>query len=240
MTYPQRGFCISFVIHSALLFMVLVMNNSIVSFSKPVVIDFSIEHSSAIKSHEISPAPTSTEVNIKRAKIEPQSVVAGQAAISQKTVRLAVTATNETSPESQAPVVAEPLPASIRPAVESSSPMSSITTAEGKAPPAYEQGSTPADMKTVYLKEHFAYIRNIIQKKLHYPKLARQMGWEGTVIVSFVICTDGCAKGISIREGSGIALLDGNAVSAVRNASPFPKPPVEAQLIIPINYSLQP
>ncbi|MEK6652305.1 MAG: energy transducer TonB [Nitrospirota bacterium] len=41
-----------------------------------------------------------------------------------------------------------------------------------------------------------------------------------------------------IKEGSGITLLDRNAIETVKKASPFPRPPVEAQLLIPIKYSL--
>ncbi len=93
-------------------------------------------------------------------------------------------------------------------------------------------------MKQNYLREHFAYIRTIVQKNLSYPKIARKMGWQGKVIISFVVCIDGHARDITIKEGSGIEMLDKNAVIAVQQASPFPKPPIEARLILPINYSL--
>jgi len=82
------------------------------------------------------------------------------------------------------------------------------------------------------------YIRNIVQKKLSYPRIARQMGWQGKVIIAFIVSIDGNAKNIEIRESSGIELLDRNAVTAVHDASPFPKPPIEAKLIIPISYTL--
>lgn len=95
-----------------------------------------------------------------------------------------------------------------------------------------------AKNKDGYLKQNFSYIRDMIQKKITYPRFARQMGWIGRVLVSFIICADGSVKDIKIAESSGIELLDKNAVEAVKKALPLPRPPVEAQVIIPIKYSL--
>lgn len=89
-----------------------------------------------------------------------------------------------------------------------------------------------------YMKNHFTYIRDMIQKKLIYPKIAREMGWEGKVAVSFFVASDGLAREIKIAASSGRESLDKNALLAVQNASPFPKPPVEAYIKIPIVYQL--
>jgi TonB family protein len=90
--------------------------------------------------------------------------------------------------------------------------------------------------KKRYLKENFAYIRDLIQRKVTYPKLARQMGWEGKVTVSFIVKSDGNAKDIKIKNSSGIEILDRSSIDAIEKASPFPRPPAEAQIIIPISY----
>lgn len=92
--------------------------------------------------------------------------------------------------------------------------------------------------KIRYLKENFSYIRDMIQKKVVYPKIARQMGWQGKVTVSFIIFADGFAKDITIIKTSGVEVLDSSATVAVKDASPFPKPPCEAQIIIPLVYKL--
>jgi protein TonB len=92
--------------------------------------------------------------------------------------------------------------------------------------------------KIRYLKENFSYIRDMIQKKVVYPKIARQMGWQGKVTVSFIIFADGFAKDITIIKTSGVEVLDSSAAVAVKDASPFPKPPCEAQIIIPLIYRL--
>jgi TonB family protein len=92
--------------------------------------------------------------------------------------------------------------------------------------------------KTRYLKAHFSYIKDLIHKHLIYPAMAKKMGWEGKVIVSFIISSGGNAKDIMLSKSSGHEILDDNALKAVRIAAPFPKPPVEAQIIVPVLYQL--
>jgi protein TonB len=92
--------------------------------------------------------------------------------------------------------------------------------------------------RSKYLKEHFLYIRDMINKKVTYPAEARQKGLEGKVKLSFIILQDGSVKGIHLMKGSGYPVLDNSAVEAVKNASPFPRPPAEAQILIPIVYQL--
>jgi TonB family protein len=92
--------------------------------------------------------------------------------------------------------------------------------------------------RTRYLRENFSYIRDMIQKRVVYPNIARQMGWQGRVKVSFIIFADGFAKDVNIIQTSGVEVLDRSAMKAVKDASPFPKPPCEAQIIIPVVYKL--
>ncbi|MBE0426149.1 MAG: energy transducer TonB [Nitrospirae bacterium] len=101
-------------------------------------------------------------------------------------------------------------------------------------------GNSDSDMlrRSRYLKENFSYIRDVIQKKVTYPRLARQMGWEGRVKVSFIISSDGNVRDIKVIQSSGKEVLDTGATKAVNDASPLPKPPVEARIIIPIVYRL--
>ncbi len=90
----------------------------------------------------------------------------------------------------------------------------------------------------IYLNEHFIYIRDRIGRNIIYPGIARRRGWEGTVLVSFLVCKDGTVQGISIVESSGHQLLDRNAVATIRKSAPFPKPPVSARIVIPLTYKL--
>jgi protein TonB len=90
-----------------------------------------------------------------------------------------------------------------------------------------------------YLKANYSYIVQLIHRHLTYPKTAWQMGWQGKVRISFFVSSDGDAEGIRIVESSGIAAVDRSALEAVKKASPFPKPPAEARISIPISYRLR-
>ncbi|MBA3016071.1 MAG: TonB family protein [Proteobacteria bacterium] len=87
-------------------------------------------------------------------------------------------------------------------------------------------------------QEHFDFIKEAIRKNMTYPVIARKNGWQGRVLVSFVICQDGQVKDIRIEKSSGFALLDKNSVSIIKQSAPFPNPPVQATLIVPIDYTL--
>jgi protein TonB len=101
------------------------------------------------------------------------------------------------------------------------------------------QGDSPEQLRNGYLKEHFAYIKDIIQRSISYPPKARRMGWTGRVVVSFVIDEHGWTFNEKILESSGFEVLDRNVIETVKTVSPFPKPPVKAELRIPINYRLE-
>ena len=86
--------------------------------------------------------------------------------------------------------------------------------------------------------ETFAYVRDAVQRKIIYPATARRMGWEGKVVVAFRLLPDGSVRDVRVVHGSGHAALDRGAIDAVRNASPFPRSPVEAEVITPVVYRL--
>jgi len=88
------------------------------------------------------------------------------------------------------------------------------------------------------LKEHFTYIRDFITKQLVYPPIARRMNWSGKVVVSFTIAEDGGVHAIRVVEKSGFPILDKCALETVRKAAPFPKPPVRAEIVVPINFTM--
>ena len=100
-------------------------------------------------------------------------------------------------------------------------------------------GPSAGSMKKRYLKEHFAYIRDLILKNLVYPQAARNMGWSGKVVVTFVVSINGGVDKIKVLAGSGYEVLDRNAVETVRKAAPFPRPPISVELVLPIGYNLE-
>jgi protein TonB len=92
--------------------------------------------------------------------------------------------------------------------------------------------------KKLYFKTHFAFIRELILDNLTYPVIARRMGWKGNLTVSFVICEGGNVENVRIVKSSGHKILDDNALSTIRGIQPFPKPPVRAEIVIPIEYRI--
>mgnify|MGYP001168801374 CR=1 FL=1 len=98
---------------------------------------------------------------------------------------------------------------------------------------------SPESQRQVYMKEHFEYIRRKIMKQMVYPGLARKMGWSGQVTVAFTIQEDGRAVNLRVARSSGFDLLDADAADTVKRSSPFPRPPIRAEIIMPITYELK-
>lgn len=100
-------------------------------------------------------------------------------------------------------------------------------------------GDTAGTLRMQYLREHFSYIRDLILKHLKYPQIAKKMGWKGKVVVSFVIRENGGVEKSKILASSGYEVLDRQVLTVIREVQPFPRPPVKAELIIPIVYKLE-
>jgi len=101
-----------------------------------------------------------------------------------------------------------------------------------------EERPAPEKAQQRYLKEHFTYIRDLITKQLVYPPMARKMRWSGKVVVAFIIAEDGTVHNIRVLETSGFPILDKGAAETVRNTAPFPKPPVRAEIVVPIRFNM--
>ncbi len=91
-----------------------------------------------------------------------------------------------------------------------------------------------------YVDENFYYVKDLITRNLVYPVVARRMKWQGTVEVSFVVLETGNVENIRIVASSGHSVLDKNVVDAIQQVQPFPPPPVVAEFIMPIKYTLKP
>jgi len=230
MNYQSKGLQFSIAIH-ILLFLIVFNISSLVPAKKMMVIDFNL----------VDSRNAVAEVKEQRSEIisRRHEIVEQKQEIKNPEEKSVFRAISDSPPsETQAPVQ-EP----VEQKIDANSHSANITS-ENKTVLAKTGGNENADPsrdldgKTRYLKENFSYIRDAIKKRINYPKIAQQMGWEGKVVVSFIVCADGYAKDIKIKEGSGVEMLDRNAIETVKKASPFPKPPIEAQLLIPIKYNL--
>ncbi len=91
-----------------------------------------------------------------------------------------------------------------------------------------------------YLKTKLSVISSIVRKHLNYPFIAQRMGWEGEVLIRFLLTPEGEIEKIEIVKSTGYEVLDKNAVEAVKKSAPlFPKPEIKVKLFLPVRYALQ-
>jgi protein TonB len=91
-----------------------------------------------------------------------------------------------------------------------------------------------------FLRERLSVITDIVQRHINYPPIARRMGWEGKVLVSFVLEPNGNIRDLKVLKSSGYEVLDKEALDAIRRSyKNFPKPPVSVVVKLPINFRLE-
>ncbi|WP_051173011.1 energy transducer TonB [Thermodesulfobacterium hveragerdense] len=90
-----------------------------------------------------------------------------------------------------------------------------------------------------FLSQKFSIISDIVRKHLQYPYLARRMGWEGKVVISFVLTRQGEVKEVRVVNSSGYKVLDENTLATLQGcAKYFPVPPVDVKITLPVVYRL--
>ncbi|MDH4163582.1 MAG: energy transducer TonB [Nitrospirota bacterium] len=212
MTAQARGLQVSVALHALLAGVVLAGSFSVVPRERRIVLDFSVGTAAQ------APGIRATAAAVRKpAPAAPR--------IDQQTTeprKVAPTAESENA----APASADAVPAAGLPARDQ------VAAAAGG-------GDSAEGARSRYLEAHFASIRDRIMKGLKYPLLARKMGWAGRVTVSFIICEDGRIEDVRVRESSGHAVLDRGAVDTIRGLTSVPRPPVRAELIMPVVYRLQ-
>lgn len=76
-----------------------------------------------------------------------------------------------------------------------------------------------------------------------YPRIARENGWEGTVLVRVAVQPDGRPESVQVRKSSGHAILDDAAIEAVKKWRFIPAKdgniPIRSVVEIPIHFDLR-
>jgi len=244
MNYQIRAFQLSFLIHVFLVGLALLGGAFSAQYRKAVVLDFDL----------LPPAPTVQKNEpMPRVKLKPVK----PASRSERKEKEASVSTREnsrmTSVPENLPIIEPPETFKLesRTAATAGLTDSGKSTRDGipgiaggtgagngKGPGAGNKASDQESSRAGYLNEHFAYIRDKILRNVVYPDVARRMGWQGKVVLSFVITAKGAVKSFQVVQSSGFKMLDRQAIETVQDAAPFPKPPVEAKLVIPIIYRL--
>jgi protein TonB len=78
--------------------------------------------------------------------------------------------------------------------------------------------------------------------KPDYPRLARNRGWEGKVLLKVQVSAGGLSDSVAVQRSSGHDILDESAVAAVRKWKFIPamrgSTPVATSVIVPIIFTL--
>lgn len=239
MNNTRRGMRDSLLIHAVVILTVTLSIQNATVPGKPLVIDFSLANTTGDTHHgrDKSPAPASLKQHTTARQLHSAqpftpslpAVDSNPLAVTQNQVALPVAGTAEPRAVSQERGKGESKNTAVIAVIKD------ITHKEGIGS-AIRSFVTPEEEKKKYLGEHFVYIRDLIMKNLAYPLVARRMGWSGKVLVSFVVREDGSVEEPKVVESSGFGVLDKNAVETIRRVAPFPRPPVRAELVVPIVY----
>jgi len=248
MNTSLKALSISLAFHGAFLFLVYALSTGLAEPGKPIRIDFTLNDPAPGPPSRKAPGPESPKkaapAPARLPRKAPQRAVANRPRIAEP-VPLAP-ATEKAGP---VPIVAahrETLPV---PGASYSNeggtktggaqvPAAAGITGGGDGAGGGGGGGGAEQLRSRYRREHFEYIRKIIQENIIYPQRAQRNGWQGRVVVMFSVMRDGKVKDIRIRKSSGYDMLDDNVMETIRKVEPFPKPPVSVELIIPIAYTL--
>jgi protein TonB len=82
------------------------------------------------------------------------------------------------------------------------------------------------DTREVRYASYLAGVKRQIEALWGYPAEARDRGIGGELFLVFSIAADGHLAGLQLIRGSGVTILDQEALEAIRRAAPFaPFPP---------------
>lgn len=88
-----------------------------------------------------------------------------------------------------------------------------------------------------YTSEQWMRLSTALERVKVYPRLARERGIEGTVLVRFKVQPTGGIDRVDIVKSSGVKILDDASVSTVYRAAPVPY--VDGWVEVPMVYQLR-
>ena len=245
--YQTRAFRISFLLHSVIIVLVILGSTFLGQYKKAMVLDFDLLKPvpETKKVEELAPTPfiNTNLINpiahqiVKKEEPPPQQEETPRKSSvpeAPPVVKLPEANNLESRPmgaeiSDKGKMANEGYPGIAGGTKDGSGTNSSLGNGDGSQ----ESASTK------YLNDNYKYIRDKIIKNVSYPDPARRMGWQGKVLLSFVITADGSIRALKVIKSSGFIVLDKSAVESVRDTAPFPKPPGEAPIVIPITYHLE-
>lgn len=246
MTSGRKAIALSIAIHGMFLCGMYSVGSTFAQPGKPVAIDFTLldpggEAPAGRKSAaKHSPMPEPKRRDVAREKAAPKKI--------EKAEPTRTAAVGSPQPALEA---AGPVPVSSRTVEAPTEKTSAATTGEGgsQAAATLTRTASPSSSgaggnnsgeqaRSRYTREHYAYIKELIEKNLSYPPRARKMGWTGRVVVCFQVLKSGRVDKIRVKNSSGHEILDKNVIDTIREVEPFPRPPEWVEISMPIIYRL--
>jgi len=106
-----------------------------------------------------------------------------------------------------------------------------------------EPGQTTADLSGATALQYRDILLAHIARYRQYPEEARLGRKQGTAWVRFLLDRDGRVLKMWLERGSGIAVLDSEAIAAVRRAAPLPaipdSLPAQIDITVPIEFRIE-
>lgn len=246
MTSGRKAIALSIVIHGVFLCGIYSVGSTFAQPGKPVAIDFTL-----LDSQEAAPAGRKSEAKQPPMPEHKRKSIAREKAVPKKIEKAEPTRTAAVSSLQPALEAAGPVPVSSGTVEAQPKRTSATATGEGgnqatsTATRTASPGSSGAggnnsgeQARSRYTREHYAYIKELIEKNLSYPPRARKMGWTGRVVVCFQVLKSGRVDKIRVKNSSGYEILDKNVIDTIREVEPFPRPPEWVEISMPIIYRL--
>ena len=242
------GFGLSFFMHASILAICIYMLPALDLQPKPLVIDFSLISESISqtistalpeKDKPLKPSPVVQPVPKPIQQVRPEKIprpVLAKKVLTRPAEKILPKKEEKVVIEEDFFEASEEIPVALPQAVKTVS--KALIQRNSSLRSAATAAETKKTMEQHYVRAHFVYIKKIIEKNISYPPMARKMGWQGKVLVSFIVCKDGKVENLQVVQSSGHSQLDRNALETVKQVGPFPSPPVRVKLVLPVTYTI--
>jgi TonB family protein len=246
---------ISAVFHLTLIALFLGMSAKPVLTTKPILLDFSIIKTEPLARQEAGMVNRSPigDAGVKGRNIVPSAAQPAETPVSQRPQLPAEEGRSEVRDLSPVPTSAEN--------VSAGQSMPSSTVGNALAPARGGQGtptasrtgtaSGPGDGWTAgsgrVLRigdggegdKAYPFIKEEIGRHMRYPDKAQRMGWQGTVVVDFVVHENGSIHDVRVVQSSGYKVLDDSARDTLSRITFAKKLPEKLAFRYDVQYRLQ-
>lgn len=178
-----------------------------------------------------APPPVKKTVAVKRPQPKPLPIPKKKPPVVQKAHEL---------PKPEPMPAFKPLPPAVpapSPSRASETAAPSATPATASAAPAKSPTAATAKFTEANFRANYGF-----NPKPEYPRIARNRGWEGKVLLKVQVSAEGYSDSVAVHQSSGHDALDESAIETVKRWKFIPAKrgdtPVASSVIVPIIFKL--